>query len=201
MNKAKVYCVASAVAVCVASNPNMDVLAKQVQPVKLEEKAQQKITADDFIKQYLSTKEIVKDSTNKDVEKYTLITKADEKNYSFVLAGDQLFKVLTKENQDQIKTAYETAYANAGMKKAEGCTLSAYEIVVAEANTLILNAKTALDTSLKDAQSLDSTIFTADSYAALKTVMDESSLLVQSTTSTLEQFTQELVKLDNAKKH
>ena len=200
VNKAKVYCVASAVAVCVASNPNMDVLAKQVQPVKLEEKAQQTITADDFIKQYLSTKEIVKDSTNKDVEKYTLITKADEKNYSFVLAGDQLFKVLTKENQDQIKTAYETAYANAGMKKAEGCTLSAYEIVVAEANTLILNAKTALDTSLKDAQSLDSTIFTADSYAVLKTVMDESSLLVQSTTSTLEQFTQELVKLDNAKK-
>ena len=60
MNKAKVYCVASAVAVCVASNPNMDVLAKQVQPVKLEEKAQQTITADDFIKQYLSTKEIVK---------------------------------------------------------------------------------------------------------------------------------------------
>ncbi len=72
--------------------------------LKLEEKAQQTITADDFIKQYLSTKEIVKDSTNKDVEKYTLITKADEKNYSFVLAGDQLFKVLTKENQDQIKT-------------------------------------------------------------------------------------------------
>lgn len=66
---------------------------------------------------------------------------------------------------------------------------------------MILNAKTALDTSLKDAQSLDSTIFTADSYAALKTVLDESSLLVQSTTSTLEQFTQELVKLDNAKKH
>ena len=200
VNKAKVYCVASAVAVCVASNPNMDVLAKQVQPVKLEEKAQQTITADDFIKQYLSTKEIVKDSTNKDVEKYTLITKVDEKNYSFVLTGDQLFKVLTKENQDQIKTAYETAYANAGMKKAEGCKLSAYEIVVAEANTLVLNAKTALDTSLKDAQSLDSTIFTADSYAALKTVMDESSLLVQSTTSTLEQLTQELVKLDNAKK-
>lgn len=200
VNKAKVYCVASAVAVCVASNPNMDVLAKQVQPVKLEEKAQQTITADDFIKQYLSTKEIVKDSTNKDVEKYTLITKVDEKNYSFVLTGDQLFKVLTKENQDQIKTAYETAYANAGMKKAEGCKLSAYEIVVAEANTLVLNAKTALDTSLKDAQSLDSTIFTADSYAALKTVMDESSLLVQSTSSTLEQLTQELVKLDNAKK-
>ena len=200
VNKAKVYCVASAVAVCVASNPNMDVLAKQVQPVKLEEKAQQTITADDFIKQYLSTKEIVKDSTNKDVEKYTLITKVDEKNYSFVLTGDQLFKVLTKENQDQIKTAYETAYANAGMKKAEGCKLSAYEIVVAEANALILNAKRALDTSLKDAQSLDSTIFTADSYAALKTVMDESSLLVQSTTSTLEQLTQELVKLDNAKK-
>ena len=49
VNKAKVYCVASAVAVCVASNPNMDVLAKQVQPVKLEEKAQQTITADDFI--------------------------------------------------------------------------------------------------------------------------------------------------------
>lgn len=200
VNKAKVYCVASAVAVCVASNPNMDVLAKQVQPVKLEEKAQQTITADDFIKQYLSTKEIVKDSTNKDVEKYTLITKVDEKNYSFVLTGDQLFKVLTKENQDQIKTAYETACANAGMKKAEGCKLSAYEIVVAEANTLVLNAKTALDTSLKDAQSLDSTIFTTDSYAALKTVMDESSLLVQSTSSTLEQLTQELVKLDNAKK-
>ena len=200
VNKAKVYCVASAVAVCVASNPNMDVLAKQVQPVKLEEKAQQTITADDFIKQYLSTKEIVKDSTNKDVEKYTLITKVDEKNYSFVLAGDQLFKVLTKENQDQIKTAYENAYTEAGMKKAEGCNLSAYEIVVAEANTLILNAKTALDTSLKDAQSLDSTIFTADSYAALKTVMDESSLLVQSTTSTLDQLSQELLKLDGAKK-
>ena len=200
MNKAKVYCVASAVAVCVASNPNMDVLAKQVQPVKLEEKAQQTITADDFIKQYLSTKEIVKDSTNKDVEKYTLITKVDEKNYSFVLAGDQLFKVLTKENQDQIKTAYENAYTEAGMKKATGCNLSAYEIVVAEANTLILNAKTALDTSLKDAQSLDSTIFTADSYAALKTVMDESSLLAQSTTSTLDQLSQELLKLDGAKK-
>lgn len=204
VNKAKVYCVASAVAVCVASNPNMDVLAKQVQPVKLVEKAQQTITADVFIKQYLSTKEIVKDSTNKDVEIYTLITKVDEKNYSFVLAGDQLFKVLTNENQNQIKKAYQDAYEKAGMKKAEGCTLSAYEIVVSEANalanTLILNAKTALDTSLKDAQSLDSTIFTADSYAALKTVMDESSLLVQSTTSTLEQLTQELVKLDNAKK-
>ena len=200
VNKAKVYCVASAVAVCVASNPNMDVLAKQVQPVKLEEKAQQTITADDFIKQYLSTKEIVKDSTNKDVEKYTLITKVDEKNYSFVLAGDQLFKVLTKENQDQIKTAYENAYTEAGMKKATGCNLSAYEIVVAEANTLILNAKTALDTSLKDAQSLDSTNFTANSYAALKTVMDESSLLVQSTTSTLDQLSQELLKLDGAKK-
>lgn len=200
VNKAKVYCVASAVAVCVASNPNMDVLAKQVQPVKLEEKAQQTITADDFIKQYLSTKEIVKDSTNKDVEKYTLITKVDEKNYSFVLAGDQLFKVLTKENQDQIKTAYETAYTEAGMKKATGCNLSAYEIVVAEANTLILNAKTALDTSLKDAQSLDSTNFTANSYAALKTVMDESSLLAQSTTSTLDQLSQELLKLDGAKK-
>ena len=200
VNKAKVYCVASAVAVCVASNPNMDVLAKQVQPVKLEEKAQQTITADDFIKQYLSTKEIVKDSTNKDVEKYTLITKVDEKNYSFVLAGDQLFKVLTKENQDQIKAAYETAYTKAGMKKAEGCNLSAYEIVVAEANTLILNAKTALDTSLKDAQSLDSTIFTADSYAALKTVMDESSQLLGSTTLTLDQLSQELLKLDGAKK-
>ena len=197
VNKAKVYCVASAVAVCVASNPNMDVLAKQVQPVKLEEKAQQTITADDFIKQYLSTKEIVKDSTNKDVEKYTLITKVDEKNYSFVLAGDQLFKALTKENQDQIKEAYEKA---ANMKKAEGCTLSAYEIVVAEANTLILNAKTALDTSLKDAQSLDSTIFTANSYATLKTVMDESSQLLGSTTSTLEQLTLELSKLDDAKK-
>lgn len=197
VNKAKVYCVASAVAVCVASNPNMDVLAKQVQPVKLEEKAQQTITADDFIKQYLSTKEIVKDSTNKDVEKYTLITKVDEKNYSFVLAGDQLFKVLTKENQDQIKEAYEKA---ANMKKAEGCNLSAYDIIVAEANTLILNAKTALDTSLKDAQSLDSTIFTANSYATLKTVMDESSQLLGSTTSTLEQLTLELSKLDGAKK-
>ena len=43
MNKAKVYCVASAVAVCVASNPSVDVLAKHVQPVKLEEKAQQAI--------------------------------------------------------------------------------------------------------------------------------------------------------------
>lgn len=197
VNKAKVYCVASAVAVCVASNPNMDVLAKQVQPVKLEEKAQQTITAEDFIKQYLSTKEIVKDSTNKDVEKYTLITKVDEKNYSFVLAGDQLFKVLTKENQDQIKTAYEKA---ANMKKAEGCTLSAYDIIVAEANTLILNAKNALDSSLKDAQSLDSTIFTADSYATLKTVMDESSQLLGSTTSTIEQLTLELSKLDDAKK-
>ena len=197
VNKAKVYCVASAVAVCVASNPNMDVLAKQVQPVKLEEKAQQTITADDFIKQYLSTKEIVKDSTNKDVEKYTLITKADEKNYSFVLAGDQLFKVLTKENQDQIKEAYEKA---ANMKKAEGCNLSAYDIIVAEANTLILNAKTALDTSLKDAQSLDSTNFTANSYAALKTVMDESSQLLGSTTLTLDQLSQELLKLDGAKK-
>ena len=197
VNKAKVYCVASAVAVCVASNPNMDVLAKQVQPVKLVEKAQQTITADVFIKQYLSTKEIVKDSTNKDVEKYTLITKVDEKNYSFVLEGNQLFKVLTKENQDQIKNAYEDAYEKAGMKKAEGCTLSAYEIVVSEANTL--NAKTALNTYLKEVQSLDSTIFTADSYAALKTVMDESRLLVQSTTSTLEQLTQELEKLDKAK--
>ena len=200
VNKAKVYCVASAVAVCVASNPNMDVLAKQVQPVKLEEKAQQTITAEDFIKQYLSTKEIVKDSTNKDVEKYTLITKVDEKNYSFVLAGDQLFKVLTKENQDQIKTAYEDAYSKTGMKKAEGCNLSAYDIIVAEANTLLTNAKNALDSSLKDAQSLDSTIFTANSYATLKTVMDESSLLVQSTTSTLDQLSQELLKLDDAKK-
>lgn len=200
VNKAKVYCVASAVAVCVASNPNMDVLAKQVQPVKLEEKAQQTITAEDFIKQYLSTKEIVKDSTNKDVEKYTLITKVDEKNYSFVLAGDQLFKVLTKENQDQIKTAYEDAYSKTGMKKAEGCNLSAYDIIVAEANTLLTNAKNALDSSLKDAQSLDSTIFTANSYATLKTVMDESSQLLGSTTSTIEQLTLELSKLDDAKK-
>ena len=197
VNKAKVYCVASAVAVCVASNPNMDVLAKQVQPVKLEEKAQQTITAEDFIKQYLSTKEIVKDSTNKNVETYTLITKVDEKNYSFVLAGDQLFKVLTTENQKQIKEAYEKA---ANMKKAEGCNLSAYDIIVAEANTLILNAKTALDTSLKDAQSLDSTNFTANSYAALKTVMDESSQLLGSTTLTLDQLSQELLKLDGAKK-
>lgn len=190
VNKAKVYCVASAVAVCVASNPNMDVLAKQVQPVKLEEKAQQTITADDFIKQYLSTKEIVKDSTNKDVEKYTLITKVDEKNYSFVLAGNQLFKVLTKENQDQIKTAYQDAYEKAGMKKAEGCTLSAYEIVVAEANTLantlILNAKTALDTSLKDAQSLDSTIFTADSYTAYETSLNEAKQVLKNSASTVE---------------
>lgn len=200
VNKAKVYCVASAVAVCVASNPSMDVFAKQVQPVKLQEKAQQTITAEDFINQYLSTKEIVKDSTNKDVEKYTLITKVDEKNYSFVLAGDQLFKVLTEENQNQIKEAYEKKYSDAGMKKAEGCNLSAYDIIVAEANTLITNAKNALDSSLKDAQSLDSTIFTANSYATLKTVMDESSLLVQSTTSTLEDLTLELSKLDNAKK-
>lgn len=190
VNKAKVYCVASAVAVCVASNPNMDVFAKQVQPVKLEEKAQQTITADDFIKQYLSTKEIVKDSTNKDVEKYTLITKVDEKNYSFVLEGDQWFKVLTKENQNQIKKAYEDAYANAGMKKAEGCTLSAYEIVVSEANalanTLILNAKTALDTSLKDAQSLDSTIFTADSYTAYETSLNEAKQVLKNSASTVE---------------
>lgn len=195
VNKAKVYCVASAVAVCVASNPNMDVLAKQVQPVKLEEKAQQTITADDFIEQYLSTKEIVKDSTNKDVEKYTLITKVDEKNYSFVLAGDQLFKVLTKENQDQIKNAYEDEYKNAGMRKAEGCTLSAYEIVVAEANTLantlILNAKKALDTSLKDAQSLDSTIFTADSYThrsytAYETSLNEAKQVLKNSASTVE---------------
>ena len=47
VNKTKVYCVASAVAVCVASNPSMDVLAKHLQPVKLEEKAQQTISAED----------------------------------------------------------------------------------------------------------------------------------------------------------
>ena len=70
MNKTKVYCVASAVAVCVASNPSMDVLAKHLQPVKLEEKAQQTISAEDYIKYYLSTKEIVKDLNNKDIEKY-----------------------------------------------------------------------------------------------------------------------------------
>ena len=72
VNKTKVYCVASAVAVCVASNPSMDVLAKHLQPVKLEEKAQQTISAEDYIKYYLSTKEIVKDLNNKDIEKYTL---------------------------------------------------------------------------------------------------------------------------------
>ena len=74
------YCVASAVAVCVASNPSMDVVAKHLQPVQLEEEAQQTISAEDFIKNYLSTKEIVKDNENKDIEIYTLITKVDEKN-------------------------------------------------------------------------------------------------------------------------
>ena len=92
VNKAKMYCVASAVAVCVASNPSMDVLAKHLQPVKLEEKAQQTISAEDFIKNYLSTKEIVKDNENKDIEIYTLITKVDEKNCTSVFNGDQLFK-------------------------------------------------------------------------------------------------------------
>ena len=96
MNKAKMYCVASAVAVCVASNPSMDVLAKHLQPVKLEEKAQQTISAEDYIKYYLSTKEIVKDLNNKDIEKYTLITKVDEKNCTIVLTGNQLFKDLSK---------------------------------------------------------------------------------------------------------
>ena len=65
----------------------------------------------------MSTKEIVKDLNNKDIEKYTLITKVDEKNCTIVLTGNQLFKELTKENQDEIKNAYETAYKDAGMKK------------------------------------------------------------------------------------
>ena len=160
MNKAKVYCVASAVAVCVASNPSVDVLAKHVQPVKLEEKA----------------------------------------NYLSVLTGNNLFKDLTSENQDQIKAAYETAYTDAGMKKEDGCTLSAYEIVVNEANKLVANAKNALELSLKDAKSLDAKNFTSDSYAVLKACIDEADALVVLPEVTIEQFSNEQVNLENAKK-
>ena len=191
MNKAKVYCVASAVAVCVASNPSVDVLAKHVQPVKLEEKAQQAISAEEFIKNYLSTKEN---------DTYKLITKVDEANYLSVLTGNKLFKDLTSENQDQIKAAYETAYTDAGMKKEDGCTLSAYEIVVNEANKLVANAKNALELSLKDAKSLDAKNFTSDSYAVLKACIDEADVLVVLPEVTIEQFSNEQVNLENAKK-
>ena len=179
MNKAKVYCVASAVAVCVASNPSVDVLAKHVQPVKLEEKAQQAISAEEFIKNYLSTKEN---------DTYKLITKVDEANYLSVLTGNKLFMDLTSENQDQIKAAYETAYTDAGMKKEDGCTLSAYEIVVDEANKLVANAKNALELSLKDAKSLDAKNFTSDSYAVLKACIDEADALVVLPEVTIEQL-------------
>ena len=200
VNKAKVYCVASAVAVCVASNPSMDVLAKHLQPVKLEEKAQQTISAEDYIKYYLSTKEIVKDLNNKDIEKYTLITKVDEKNCTIVLTGNQLFKELTKENQDEIKNAYETAYKNAGMIKAKNCTLSAYDLIVSQASIMVQDAKEQLSLLVKDAESLDVSSYTASTYASLKTEMDESKNLIALDTTTLEQVVEEQVKLVNAKK-
>ena len=199
MNKTKVYCVASAVAVCVASNPSMDVLAKHLQPVKLEEKAQQTISAEDYIKYYLSTKEIVKDLNNKDIEKYTLITKVDEKNCTIVLTGNQLFKELTKENQDEIKNAYETAYKDAGMKKAKNCTLSAYDIIVSQASKMVLDAKEQLSLLVKDAESLDASLYTASTYASLKSEVNESNNLIAQDTATLEQVVEAQVKLVNAK--
>ncbi len=197
MNKTKVYCVASAVAVCVASNPSMDVLAKHLQPVKLEEKAQQTISAEDYIKYYLSTKEIVKDLNNKDIEKYTLITKVDEKNCTIVLTVNQLFKELTKENQDEIKNAYETAYKDAGMKKAKNCTLSAYDIIVSQANTMVLEAKEQLSLLVKDAGNLDASLYTASTL--LQSEVNASNNLIAQDTATLEQVVEAQVKLVNAK--
>ena len=199
VNKTKVYCVASAVAVCVASNPSMDVLAKHLQPVKLEEKAQQTISAEDYIKYYLSTKEIVKDLNNKDIEKYTLITKVDEKNCTIVLTGNQLFKELTKENQDEIKNAYETAYKDAGMKKAKNCTLSAYDIIVSQASKMVLDAKAQLSLLVKDAGNLDASLYTASTYALLQSEVNESNNLIAQDTATLEQVVEAQVKLVNAK--
>ena len=199
VNKAKMYCVASAVAVCVASNPSMDVVAKHLQPVQLEEEAQQTISAEDFIKNYLSTKEIVKDNENKDIEIYTLITQVDEKNCTSVFNGDQLFKELTEKNQNEIKEAYETAYKNAGMIKEAGCTLSAYEIIIGEANKMISDAKNELDLLVKESENLDGTIYTANTYATLKNEMDTSKALIESATTNLEQLKEEQVKVADAK--
>ena len=190
MNKAKVYCVASAVAVCVASNPSVDVLAKHLQPVKLEEKSQQTISAEEFIKNYLSIK---------DNDTYKLITKVNETNYLNVLKGNQLFNNLTSENQNEIKAAYETAYVNAGMKKQDGCTLSAYEIVVDEANTIIANAKSALAVSVKEVKSLDAKNFTASSYESLKAWLDNADYLIASSETTLDQLSLQQADLENAK--
>ena len=156
-------------------------------------------SAEDYIKYYLSTKEIVKDLNNKDIEKYTLITKVDEKNCTIVLTGNQLFKELTKENQDEIKNAYETAYKDAGMKKAKNCTLSAYDIIVSQASKMVLDAKEQLSLLVKDAENLDASLYTASTYASLKSEVNESNNLIAQDTTTLEQLVEAQVKLVNAK--
>lgn len=200
MNKTTVYCVASALAVSMVSSPVTNVLAKNIQPVKLEEKAQQTISVDAFIQKYLSTSEIVKDADKKDVVVYKLITKADETNYQAILEGNNLFQTLTKENQDEIVNAYET---QANLKKQDGCTLSAYQILVNEANDVLSNLisqeKTNLNNLLKDINGLNVNDYTKTSYSGLKAVVDEASELLNSSSVTLEQLTNESMKLNQSK--
>ena len=94
---------------------------------------------------------------------------------------------------------YETAYKDAGMKKEKNCTLSAYDLIVSQASKMVLDAKEQLSLLVKDAESLDASLYTASTYASLKSEVNESDNLIAQDTITLEQVVEAQVKLVNAK--
>ena len=108
VNKTTVYCMASALAVTMASTPIYSVMADTTsEPVQVQTNVQIK-NASDFIQKYLSVS-----VTKNKVTEYTLITEANEKNYESILEGDVVFENLDESLQQSIIKAYQQEYDKA----------------------------------------------------------------------------------------
>lgn len=190
MNKTKVYCVVSAVAMSAVGSPMMNVLATNTTPVKEVSTNQTiEITTDEFIQNYLSTKTIVKDTKNVEQIVYTLIINVDENNYKSILSANGIFQLLKEDQQKEIINAYENSYNTNFSKEYEAFLettkpgkdqkqVTAYDYLVALAsqkNTEILAQITKDKETLKEEYDQLSTYkaenYTTSTYASLSNAL------------------------------
>lgn len=141
MNKTTVYCVASALAVSMVSSPVLDVMAKtknETTPIVQEQTPVQIQNAEEFISKYLYVEvnqNDKTDGTNQDKDSVqVLITAATKENYEKLLEGNEVFKTLTVELQNEIKKDYQTEYDKiVKIQEDKNKELDAYTILMNQA--------------------------------------------------------------------
>lgn len=141
MNKTTVYCVASALAVSMVSSPVLNVMAKtknETTPIVQEQTPIQIQNAEEFISKYLYVEVNQNDKTNElnqdEDSIQVLITAATKENYEKLLEGNEVFKTLSLELQNEIKKDYQTEYDKiVKIQEEKNKDLDAYTVLMKQA--------------------------------------------------------------------